>query len=55
MSGGHIGMREKCVGKVTAAPGVWRKQGGKTRDGSSVLFLHLDTSSRLLSTFMLLP
>lgn len=48
ISGGHIGMRGKCVGKVTAAPGVWRKQSGKTTNGSSVLFLHLDTAIRLL-------
>lgn len=41
-------MRGKCVGKVTAAPGVWRKQSGKTTNGSSVLFLHLDTAIRLL-------
>lgn len=44
VSGGHIGMRGKCVGKVTAAPSVWREQSGKTTNGSSVLFLHFDTS-----------
>lgn len=43
MSGGHIGITGKCVGKVTAAPGVWQEPSGKTTNGGSAL-LHLDTS-----------
>lgn len=43
VSGGHIGITGKCVGKVTAAPGVWQEPSGKTTNGGSAL-LHLDTS-----------
>lgn len=43
VSGGHIGITGKCVGKVTAAPGVWQEASGKTTNGGSAL-LHLDTS-----------